>query len=156
MMYTLLQDLRYAARSLLKTPAFAAVAVFTLALGIGANTALFSVINAVLLRPLSYARPDALVALSVTVDGREVGASMPQYQDFRRGVPALQDLAAAWPISTNLTGSGQPERVQAVAASPNYFEVLGAKAQLGRAVNQADAGGKLGYVAVISHDLWRR
>jgi putative ABC transport system permease protein len=156
MMDTLLQDLRYAGRSLLKNPAFTAVAIFTLALGIGANTALFSVVNAVLLRPLSYVRPDGLVALSVTVDGREVGASMPQYQDFRRGVPALQDLAAAWLISTNLTGSGKPERVQAVAASPNYFAVLGMTPQLGRGLNQADAGDKLGYVAVISYDLWRR
>jgi putative ABC transport system permease protein len=156
MIDTLRQDLRYAVRSLRGSPGFTAVAVLTLALGIGANTTLFSVVNAVLLRPLSYPESHRLVVVSVSVDGRHVGASMPQYQDFRRGVPALEDLAAVWSISSNLTGSGEPQRAQGAAVSPNYFSLLGVEPRLGRGFTQADAGDRLGYVVVISYDLWKR
>lgn len=157
-MSALLQDLRYAFRSLLRSPGFTAVAALTLALGIGANTAIFSVVNAVLLRPLSYNKPEQLVALRAKFKGGHrdgVPMSAPEYQDLLREVPALSDVAAIWSISINLTGSDQPARIQAAAVSANYFKLLGVAPVLGRDLTKADDAGRLGYVELISWDLWQ-
>ena len=158
MMDAFWRDLRFALRGLLRSPAFTAIAVLTLALGIGANTAIFSVINAVLLRPLAYSQPDQLVSLRARLLGRgrkDVPMSQPEYQDLRREVPAIRDLAAVWPININLTGSDEPERIQAAVVSSNYFSVLGVAPVLGRDFTKADDGGRIGYVALISYDLWQ-
>jgi putative ABC transport system permease protein len=153
------RDLRFALRGLMRSPAFTTIAVLTLALGIGANTAIFSVINAVLLRPLAYAQPDQLVSLRANLLGRgrrDIPMSQPEYQDLLREVPALRDMAAVWPININLTGSDEPERIQAAVVSSNYFSLLGVPPALGRDFTKADDGGRIGYVALISHDLWQR
>jgi putative ABC transport system permease protein len=158
-MSTLFQDLRYAIRSLIRSPGFTAVAVLTLALGIGANTAIFSVVNAVLLRPLSYSEPEQLVSLRAKLTARnrnDVPMSQPEYQDLQREVPALRDVAAIWPININLTGSDRPERIQAAVVSANYFKLLGVAPALGRDFTKADDGGRIGYVALISWDLWQQ
>jgi putative ABC transport system permease protein len=158
MMDALWRDLRYALRGLGRSPAFTAIAVLTLALGIGANTAIFSVVNAVLLRPLAYSRPDQLVSVRALLLGREradIPMSQPEYHDLVREAPALRDLAAIWPININLTGSNEPERIQAAVVSYNYFSLLGVAPALGRDFTKADDGGKIGYVALISDDLWR-
>ncbi len=159
MMDGLWRDLRFALRGLGRSPAFTAIAVLTLALGIGANTAIFSVVNAVLLRPLAYAKPDQLVSVRARLVGRgrnDVPMSEPEYQDLGREVPALGEIAAVWPISINLTGLGEPERIQAAVVSSNYFSLLGVAPALGRDFTKADDGGRIGYVALISHDLWQR
>jgi putative ABC transport system permease protein len=153
------RDLRFAARGLWRSPGFTAITVATLALGIGANTAIFSVVNAVLLRPLAYRDPAQLVALRGVVEVRgldDVRNSAPEYQDFRGEVPALADVAAAWPININLTGLGEPERIQAAVVSSNYFRVLGTAPALGRDFTPEDDQGRIGYVAIISWDLFQR
>jgi len=158
-MDALWRDLRFALRGLGRTPAFTAVAVLTLALGIGANTAIFSVINAVLLRPLAYADPDRLVALTSSLSARgiaDVPASAPEVNDYGREVCAFQDVAAAWPININLTENGDPERISAAVVSPNFFSLLGVAPVLGRDFTRKDTGGHIGYVAVISYELWQR
>ena len=158
MMDALWRDLRFALRGLMRSPAFTAIAVLTLALGIGANTAIFSVINAVLLRPLAYAQPDQLVSLRARLLGRgrkDVPMSQPEYHDLLREVPAIRDIAAVWPININLTGSDEPERIQAAVVSSNYFSLLGVAPALGREFTKADDGGRIGYVALISYDLWQ-
>ena len=152
-------DLRFAARGLLRSPGFTLITVATLALGIGANTAIFSVVNAVLLRPLAYRQPEQLVALRGVVEVRgldDVRNSAPEYRDFRREVPALADAVGAWPININLTGLGDPERIQAAVVSSNYFRVLGAPPALGRDFTEDDDQGRIGYVTIISWDLWQR
>src|SRR3954466_3318887 len=105
-MSDLLLDVRYGFRVLLRSPAFTGVAVLTLALGMGANTAIFSVVNAVLLRPLPYQHPEQLVSVRAKLSARNVNdlpMSAPEYAELRREVPALSDLAAIWPININLT-----------------------------------------------------
>jgi putative ABC transport system permease protein len=152
------RDLRFAARGLWRSPGFTAITVATLALGIGANTAIFSVVNAVLLRPLAYRDPAQLVALRGVVEVRgldDVRNSAPEYQDFQHEVPALADVAAAWPININLTDLGDPERIQASVVSSNYFQVLGTAPALGRDFTPEDDQGRIGYVAIISWDLFQ-
>jgi putative ABC transport system permease protein len=154
-----LQDLRYALRALRATPGFTVAAALTLALGIGANTAIFSVVHAVLLRPLGYAEPQQLVALRGLVAIRgvtEVTSSSPEYVNYRDDVPSIEDAAAIWPININFTGTGSPERLQASVVSSNYTDVLGVKPMLGRSFTPEDDGGRIGYVALISWDLWQR
>jgi putative ABC transport system permease protein len=158
-MDALWRDLRFALRGLARTPGFTAIAVLTLALGIGANTAIFSVVNAVLLRPLAYTRPDQLVSIRAAMSGRgrtDVPISQPEYHDIQREVPALRDIAAIWPININLTEVEEPERIQAAVVSSNYFSLLGVAPALGRDFTKADDQGRIGYVALISYDLWRR
>jgi putative ABC transport system permease protein len=158
MMDAFWRDLRFAVRGLMRSPGFTAIAVLTLALGIGANTAIFSVINAVLLRPLAYSEPDQLVSLRARLLGRgrkDVPMSEPEYQDLLREVPAIRDVAAVWPININLTGADEPERIQAAVVSSNYFSLLGVAPALGRDFTKADDGGRIGYVALISYDLWQ-
>ena len=158
-MSSLLQDIRFALRTLARTPGFTIVAVLTLALGIGANTAIFSVVHAVLLRPLAYAEPQELVALRglVTVAGvSEFNTSAPEYRNYRDDLPSMEDAAAVWPININLTGIGTPERIQAAVVSSNYTNVLGVEPMLGRSFTPQDHGGHIGYVALISYSLWQR
>src|SRR5258705_12242262 len=112
-MQILLQDLRYGVRMLVKTPLFATVAVITLALGIGANTVIFSVVNAVLLRSLPYYKADQLIVLSgVTPSGDNDGLSQLEAEDFKAGMPSLADLAGFQSQSVNVTGSDRPDRIR--------------------------------------------
>jgi putative ABC transport system permease protein len=147
------QDSRYAARQLLKTPGFTAVAVLTLALGIGANTALFSLVYGVLLRPLPYAQPDRIVAVFETESGRFVSPA--NLIDFREQSKSFEALAAALWQFTTLTGKGEPERLHGLVVSPEFFHVLGVQAELGRAF-MPDGDSVTQPTVVLSHGLWQR
>ncbi len=153
------RDLRFALRGLWRSPAFTVVAVLTLALGIGANTAIFSVVNAVLLRPLAYPEPEQLVSIRTSLSGpgvKDLPSSQPEYQDYLRELPGLKDAAAIWPININLTGHGKPSRIQAAVASSNYFSVLGVAPIMGRDFTAEDDVGRIGYVVIITYDLWQQ
>ena len=136
-MQTLLQDLRYGARMLLKTPDFTLIAVATLALGIGANTAIFSVVNAVLLRPLPYAEPERLVALwesnKQRPDSRN-SISYPNFFDWRAQSQSFERMASYYTNNMALTGIATPVNLRGAVVSPDLFATLGVKPQLGRLV----------------------
>lgn len=158
-MSAFLQDFRYALRVLIKQPAFAAIAVLTLALGIGANTAIFSVINAVLLRPLPYPEPDRIMFLSETDNmGQEISVSCPDYLDWKRDNTVFQHLAVTRRESRNLSGipGREAERVSAAYVTDDFFKVVGLSPQLGRtfSAEEEKAGGP--QAVVISDRLWQR
>jgi putative ABC transport system permease protein len=151
-----LQDVRYAARMLRRQPGFTIVAVLTLALGIGATTAVFTVVNGVLLRPLPYHDPDRLVVLLYGRPGRlSPWFSPPNYRDFVDQAATFQDAAAFTPTTANLTGIGEPERVDGASVSWNYFNVLGVTMREGRGFVETEGSGD-GTVVVIGDRLWRR
>ena len=159
MMDVFWRDVRFAVRGLLRSPAFTVIAVLTLALGIGANTAIFSVVYSVLLRPLAYADPEQLISIRAAYSAtgtQDIPASQPEYHDYLHGVGSLEDLAAVYPISINLTGLGDPQRIQASVVSHNYFRLLGVAPAMGRNFTPDDDRGQIGYVVIISHDLWRK
>src|SRR5262252_8836031 len=132
-MDTLLQDVRYGIRMLLKAPAFVAIAVLTLALGIGVNTALFSIVNGVLLNPLPFLQPDRLVALySSNKEFRTASISYPNFLDWVRHNRAFSDLAAFRQDTFTLTGMGEPERLRVEMVSANFFSLLGVAPVIGR------------------------
>ncbi len=153
------QDLLYALRMLRRNPGFMLVAGLTLALGIGANTAIFSLVDAVLLRPLPYPEPQELVSVKDDLRGlglTDVGMSLQELQDFVERSGVFESISATWPISANLTGSDQPERVEALAVSPDYFRILGAPVQLGRPFGPQDRAAGFAEAAILSDGLWRR
>ncbi len=157
-METFLRDIRDGFRTLTKTPGFTAVAVLTLALGIGANTAIFSVVNAVLLQPLSYPSPDRLVELEFGgEDGNNDIASIPKFNVYRQQTQVFDSVAAydfAGP-GINLTGGDRPEQVKGIRVSADYFRVFGAPLSLGRTFTaDEDRPGGPSF-AVISYGLWR-
>ncbi|MEO8372516.1 MAG: ABC transporter permease [Candidatus Solibacter sp.] len=155
----LFQDLRYAIRGLRRTPGFAAVAVLTLALGIGANTAIFGIVEALLLRPLPFKEPDRLVSLNASQRGIGVanaGLSLPELEDFRDRAGIFDAVTPAWVFDTNLTGGVRPERVEALAVMPNYFDMLGARPQLGRLFGPQDTAAGFAEAAVLSDAAWRQ
>ena len=159
-MNTLLADVRYAARMLRNNPGFTLVAVLTLAFGIGANTAIFSVVNAVVFRPLPFAKPEQIVLLRDDLTGRQiedVGLSVDELKDLQERSGAFQQVSAVWPVDANLTGSDRPERIELLGVSPNYFALLGANAQLGRVFGPEEQQAK-GFAegVVISNGLWKR
>jgi putative ABC transport system permease protein len=156
-MQTLWQDLRYGARMLLKRPGFTFVAVITLALGIGANTAIFSVVNAVLLRPLPYNEADRLVYLRERhPQYEEMSISYPDFADWRARNRVFESIGVYNFGSYNLTGAGEPERLQAAQGSADLFAALRARAALGRLfTNEEDRPGGPP-VVVLSHELWQR
>ncbi len=156
-MRTLIQDIRYGFRMLAKNPGFTAVAVVTLALGIGANTALFSVVNGVLLNPLAYWQPDRLVALySRTAEFPRSSISYPNFLDWVRDNRSFSALAAYRADDFNLTGMGEPERVPAEMISASFFPLLGVKPTLGRTFLPNEDQGGTAPVALISGGFWKR
>src|SRR5713226_1845247 len=134
-MGTLLQDLRYGLRMLAKNPGFTAVAVLTLALGIGANTAIFSVVNAVLLNPLPYEDADRLVMIEgnyLRLGMENLGASPPEFFDYQEQGRVFDGLGAFNNVNFNLTGGDQPERIVGARVSAGLFGLLGAEPVFGR------------------------
>lgn len=153
-----MNDLRFALRQLRKSPGFTAVAVLTLALGIGANTAIFSIIHAVLLQPLPYPEPHRIIALHEGNGAQEFSVSFPDYLDWRRDNTVFEHLAVSRADSRNLSGipGREPERIGAAYVTANFFQVIGLSAQLGRTFTEEEdrVGGP--QLIVISDALWQR
>jgi putative ABC transport system permease protein len=152
------QDVRYGLRTLRKSPGFSTVVVLTMALGIGATTAIFSVVDAALLRPLPYPQPEQLVTIEDDLPGggaRDVGMSEPEWQDLHRS-GIFKYISPTWFDENNLTGSSHPERVRLLIVAPNYFALLGVKPRLGRAFNPEDHTPGLLLEVLISDGLWKR
>jgi len=154
-------DLRYASRAMLRNPGFSAIAIVTLALGIGANTAIFSVVDGVLIRPLGYGDESRLVAIHEVVPkfsqfAPRVPVNAMHFLAWRKRVNAFEHLAMIGPTRLNLTGAGEPERLAAARVTPDLFPMLGAGTQLGRTfLEEEDQPGRDG-VVVLSDQLWRR
>src|SRR5918997_2289880 len=159
-MRTLLQDVRYAVRTLSRQPGFAAVAVVTLALGIGANTAIFSVIDAALLRSLPYRDPERLVHLWESKRSRDFEqreASYPDLLDWRaQGQEVFEGLAGYTGRPVTLTDAGEATRARGAAVTANFFDLLGVKAAAGRTFVEGEDGLEAKRVAVLGHGFWQR
>jgi putative ABC transport system permease protein len=144
---------------LLKSPGFTAVALLTLALGIGANIAIFTIVNAVLLRPLPFPEPERLVRIYDDLNGtgaKDVGLSVPELDDLRDRSGLFESVSVIFPASTALRGSDRAERIEMLGTSFEYFRLLGASAALGRVIEPSDAVPGFTEAAVISDGLWRR
>ncbi|HEY2798028.1 MAG TPA: ABC transporter permease [Thermoanaerobaculia bacterium] len=158
-MTSLLQDLRYAVRSFAKSPGFTAVALATLALGIGANTAIFSVVNAVILKPLPFRNPGELVRVTADYSHQgvaDIGLSGLELFDYRDRAGVFEEISGLFPIDANITGGDRPERAEVLLTDVNYFTMLGARPQLGRFFEKSDYAPGIAEVAVISDGWWRR
>ncbi len=159
-METLFQDLRYGVRMLIKRPGFTAVAIIALALGIGANTAIFSVVNAVLLRPLPFSDPNRLVAVYETHARRGMAlnaVSYPNFADWRDQNNVFERIAAYHNGDYIMTGADEPARLQCSIVSADMFDLLGAKPALGRTfLPEEDKPGDSGRVAILSHSMWQK
>jgi putative ABC transport system permease protein len=155
-METFWQDFRYGVRSLLKNPGFAAVAILTLALGIGANTAIFSVVNGVLLRPLPYAQPERLVWFwDVQKEWAKWPLSSVEFLAYRDRSTSFEQIAAIRSLNFNLTGMGAPERVGGRVVSANYFSMLGVQPALGRNFAEAEDEPGTTRVALLTYGYWQ-
>src|SRR4051794_33592565 len=157
-MDTLLHDLKYSARLLFKSPGFTIVALLALALGIGANTVMFSVVNTVLLRPLPYHNPGEILLVQTigTAKHSPWGTAPPDFFAYRSQNHTLEHLAAFYMRPKNLTGGAEPERVVTLITSSEFFTVLGVQPQLGRAFAPGDEQFGQHRVAVLTDGLWRR
>jgi putative ABC transport system permease protein len=154
-----LRDIQYSFRRLRKSPAFTAIVVLTLALGIGANTAIFSVVDTVLLRPLPYRDPGALVSIIhfyPSLNDMEAPVSSRGFRDYRDKTSSFSLVAVETGFGANLTGAGEPERVPGVRVSGDWFGVLGVRPLLGRTLTRDDDQPGKEHVIVISHGLWTR
>src|ERR1043166_5592850 len=154
----MLNDFRYALRQLIKAPSFTIVAIITLALGIGACTAIFSVVNTVLLRPLDYSNPDRIMVIRETQLPQfpEFSVSPPNYLDWEKQTKSYEFLAAYGGAQLNLTGEGEPQRLVGVKATAHYSDVCGVKPVLGRMLlPEEDAPGK-NHAVVLSYPFWQR
>ena len=155
---TLINDIRYAARTLMARPGFSAAVVLTLALGIGANTLVFSLIDSIFLKPLPYREDAALIDLSNRYEKsgpQRAGVSIPDYLDRRAGVPALADIALYTNANLNLSAEGGPQRLQALRVTPSLFSTLGVGAKLGRTFTDEEARIGNEKVLVLGNALWR-
>ncbi|MCA1619677.1 MAG: ABC transporter permease [Acidobacteria bacterium] len=158
-MRTLLQDVRFGLRVLWKRPGFTAVALAVLALGVGANTAIFSVVNAVLLRPLPYPGSERVVAfdgINPSKGVEESNMSAPDFADWKAQARSFEALSIYTEGGSNLTGAGEPERVTAAWVGPDFFRAIGVGAARGRALLPEDEDPGAALVVVISHGLWQR
>lgn len=158
-MTTLFQDVRYGLRLLWKSPGFTIVAVLSLALGVGANTAIFSIVNAVLLRSLPFSHPDRLVKIVANnrgVGAQDIGLSVPELDDLRTRAGVFDQVTATQGGPTNLTGGERPQHLELLEVSPNYFSMLGTSAHIGRVFGPSDEAPGFAEAAVISDSLWAR
>jgi len=158
-MQNLLQDLRYGARMLLKKPGFTLIAVLTLALGVGANTAIFSVINSLMLRPLPFREPDKLFQVwesNVKLGYNETDASYPNFADWRDQNQVFEQIAIYSGGTYNLAGAAEPERIQGAIVAPAFFSLLGVKPMLGRVLAPEEDHPNNVFSVVMSERLWRR
>ena len=158
-MTTLFQDVRYGLRVLWKSPGFTIVAVLSLALGVGANTAIFSIVNAVLLRSLPFSHPDRLVKIVANnrgVGAQDIGLSVPELDDLRTRAGVFDQVTATQGGPTNLTGGERPQHLEMLEVSPNYFSMLGTSAHIGRVFGPGDEAPGFAEAAVISDSLWAR
>lgn len=156
-MNTLFQDLKYGVRILFKHPLVTAIAVITLALGIGANTAIFSVVNAVLLNPLPYKQPDRLVALWSNVPGHGRWRNSPAtFFDWKKQNTVFEDVVAFGASTLTLTSIGEPEQLVGGRVSSGYFAVVGVDPMLGRAFVPEEYETGKGQVVILSHNFWQR
>src|SRR4030081_2074655 len=153
-----MNDLKFVLRHLCKSPAFTFVSVLTLALGIGANTAIFSIVNAVLLRPLPYPNADRIMVLNESSGGQEFAVSLPNYQDWKRDNTVFEYLSITRRESRNLSGiEGQEaERIACAYVSEDFFKVIGLSPRLGRTFNEEEAKPGGPPAVVISDRLWQR
>ena len=159
LLVSFLQDLRYAARLLVKKPAFTIFALLSLAVGIGVNTAIFSIVNVVLLEPLPYEHGRQLAIVWTTFPSAGVSravASGPELAELRKRSRLFQDFAGTWVGSAILIGEGEPEQIRLGQVTANFFSVLGVKAALGRTFLPEEEGGGRAPVILISDSLWRR
>ncbi len=158
-MTTLLQDMRYGLRLLWKSPGFTIIAVLSLALGVGANTAIFSIVNAVLLRSLPFSHPERLVKIVANnrgVGAQDIGLSVPELDDLRSRAGVFEQVTVTFPTDANLTGAERPQRLEALVVSPNYFSMLGTSAHIGRVFGPGDEEQGFAEAVVISDSLWAR
>src|SRR5213080_1385646 len=156
-METLVKDIRYGVRSLLARPGFTVLAVFTLALGIGACTAIFSVVDGVLLRPLPYPHPEEIVQLrEINSAGRQISFAEPNFRDVRARSRTLEAVAQYNGELTTVTGGSEPVRALTYAVSGDFFHVLSTQPMVGRTFlpNESKPGGAP--VAVVSYGFWQR
>ena len=155
---TVAQDVRFGLRLLVKSPGFAAITVLTMALGVGATTAIFSVVDATLLHPLSYPDPQQLVRIEDDLPGvgaQDVGISIPEWQDFERA-GIFNYVSVIGGGSVNLTGASKPARIPLLTVTPNYLALIGVRPQLGRWFDPADQTPGFNLELVISDGLWKR
>jgi putative ABC transport system permease protein len=154
MLHSIAQDVRHSLRGIARRPAFAATVIATLTLGIGANAAIFSVVNGVLLRPLAYAEPDRIV--QVRHQEPYISVSEPEFLDYRRELGAFERVAAYTQRNATLTGVDEPERIAVAPVSDGFFAVLGVRALLGRTFLPPEDVRGAPRVVVLSEGLWRR
>src|SRR5687767_12546166 len=158
-MQPLFQDLRYGARMLIKKPGFTLIALITLSLGIGATTALFSVVNGVLIRPLAYRDEARIVTLwqSNLKSGVEREETSPaNYLDWRERLQTCESISAIEPFGHSMIGEGEPERFRSWVVTENFFEILGAAPLHGRTFLPEEYGAGRGNVIVLGYGLWQR
>src|ERR1700756_5793842 len=154
-----MNDLKFALRQLVNNPAFSAIAILTLALGIGANTAIFSIVNAVLLRPLPYPDADRIMVLNESSGpGQDYSVALPDYFDWQKDNTVFEHLAATHKESRNLSGipGRDPERISGAAVTRNFFNVIGLAPEIGRIFSEEEDKPGAAPVVVISDRLWRR
>ncbi|MFY9608913.1 MAG: ABC transporter permease [Blastocatellia bacterium] len=151
------QDLRFGSRMLLKTPGFTLIAIFTIALGIGANTAIFSVVNTVLLRPLPYLNADRIVAIQeISKEGKRIQVTPANFLDWRAQNTVFEHLSAIFTRTANLAGENEAERITLAVTSADFFDVFGAQPHQGRLFLPEDEKAGHDPIVVISHALWQR
>jgi putative ABC transport system permease protein len=156
-MESFMQDLRFGVRMLVKNPGFTSLAVLTLALGIGANTAIFSVVNTVLLRPLPYKDAEQLVAVwEVQSKVNQAMFSPAEFLDYQAQNQSFQEMAASRLMYFTLTGQGEPEQLNGMIVSSNFFSLLGVPAERGRIFQTEDGRPGAARVAIVSHDFWQQ
>src|SRR3954468_20601833 len=157
-MDALLRDIRHAIRNLMRSPGFALVTVLTLALGIGANTAIFSVVNAVILRPLGYPQPDQLVYISTqfpTLGFDQFWVSPPEFFELKERTRSFSSVGAFATAQVNLSAADRPRQAVGVQASADLFKTLGVAPLLGRTFEDAETRPNGASVAILSHETWQ-
>ena len=157
-MDSIIKDIRYGIRSLLKRPGFTVIALIALALGIGANTAIFSLVNAVLLQPLPYPESERLVWAwgNIRTGGNRASVAPLDFLDYRSQNKTFEHLGATMQLSLNLTGSGEPDRLTASGVTGNWFDVFGVRPALGRGFTLENEKGGHDQVTVLSHEFWQK